>query len=115
MITAEPTVTLDAFERDTGWALKPEGACRGELCVPLPDGAVVDGRVDVRAVAGALRMPVVEDGGRGLVSIGPAVLGGRALDTAAAPDIALPDLDGNVHRLSDLRGQKVLLVAWAPY
>jgi len=27
----------------------------------------------------------------------------------------LPDLDGNEFRLSSLRGQKVLLVAWAPY
>ena len=115
MITTDPVVAVDTFERETGWALKPEGACRGELCVPLPDGAVDGDRVDVRLAASALRMPVVEDAARGLLSVGPASLGGRALDTAAAPDIALPDLDGTEHRLSDLRGQKVLLVAWAPY
>ena len=115
MITAEPVVPVDTFERETGWALKPEGACRGELCVPLPDGVASDGTVDVRAVARTLRMPVVEDEAHGLVALGPAVLGGRALDTAVAPDIALPDLGGNEHRLSDLRGQKVLIVAWAPY
>ena len=115
MITAEPVVPVVTFERDTGWALKPEGACRGELCVPLPDGAVTDGQVDVRAVAAALRMPVVEDDTRGLLALGPAVLGGRTLETAVAPEIELPGLDGRVHRLSELRGQKILLVAWAPY
>ena len=30
-------------------------------------------------------------------------------------DWVLPDLDGNEFRLSSLRGQKVVLVAWAPY
>jgi hypothetical protein len=27
----------------------------------------------------------------------------------------LPDLDGNLHRLSDYRGKKVLLSAWASW
>ena len=24
------------LERRTGWAVKPQGACKGEICVPLP-------------------------------------------------------------------------------
>ena len=31
------------------------------------------------------------------------------------PDLTLPDLDGKPFHLSSLRGQKVLLYAWAPY
>jgi peroxiredoxin len=41
--------------------------------------------------------------------------GGRPLTSAKAPDFALPDIDGTLHRLSDYLGQKVILYAWAPY
>jgi peroxiredoxin len=37
------------------------------------------------------------------------------LTTATAPDLVLPDADGNPFHLSSLRGQKVLLVAWASW
>jgi peroxiredoxin len=32
-----------------------------------------------------------------------------------APDFALPDLAGRVHRLSEHRGKKVLLIAYASW
>lgn len=115
MISTQDRVPIEEFERATGWALKAEGACRGELCVPLPEAAVHQGSVDVLAVAENLRMPVVTDQVRGVFALGPAVLAGRQLETAAAPDLVLPDLDGRDFALSSLRGQKVLLVAWAPY
>ena len=35
--------------------------------------------------------------------------------TAEAPELRLPDLDGNEFVLSSLRGQKVVIVSWAPY
>ena len=114
MITTQERVPVGEFERATGWEIKPEGACRGDLCVPLAD-AVQDGEVDVIAAAGRLRMPVVRDTARGVLALGPAVLAGRQLETAVAPELVLPDLDGREFALSSLRGQKVLLVAWAPY
>ena len=113
MILDELQVTPEHFEAGTGWALKPAGACRGEICVPLPGGG--GDLVDVSAVADRLGMPLVHDEGAGLWALGPASLEGHALPTAVAPEIELPDLDGNPFRLSSLRGQKVLLVAWAPY
>lgn len=112
MILGRLETTAEEFERGTGWALKPQGACRGQLCVPLT-GEAPGATVDVGKVAEALGMPVVEGGGA--YALGPATVGGRALATATAPDLALPDLDGRPFTLSSLRGQKVLLVAWAPW
>ena len=60
-------------------------------------------------------MAVVEHDAAGLLAFGPESLNGRALVTAQAPDVVLPDLDGNEFHLSSLRGEKVVVVAWAPY
>jgi len=101
------------FEEGTGWALKPEGACRGAVCIPLSKRA--GDVVDVAQLANDIGMPLVEERAHGLWALGPASFGSRALVSAEAPDLRLPDLTGNEFRLSSLRGQKVLLYAWAPY
>lgn len=101
------------FEAGTGWTLKPEGACQGHVCVPLsrPIGEIVD----VEEVARDMAMPLVAAPEQGLWALGPATIGSRALASAEAPELRLPDLDGQEFRLSSLHGQKVLLYAWAPY
>ena len=99
---------------ETGWLLKPEGACKGERCVPLPTEARRDGRVDVRVLGERLRMPLVHDAERGLWALGPES-GGHALVSAQAPDLVLPDLSGQPVALSSLRGRKVLIAAWASW
>lgn len=109
MILNSPRVSKDDLERRTGWAIKPEGACKGVVCVPFAS----DGEdVDMRALAGALGMPIVEDAG--LFAVGPES-GGRALTTAQAPDLELPDWKDEPFALRSLRGQKVLLLAWASW
>ena len=38
-------LSADAVREATGWELKPEGACKGDICIPLtdpPSGDVVD-------------------------------------------------------------------------
>lgn len=114
VILTSEALTAHEFHRATGWDLKAEGACKGEVCVPLPDGAVTAGIVDVGVVAERLGMPMVSEG-PGLWAIGPESVGGRALATAVAPELMLPDFAGKPFALSSLRGQKVVLVAWAPY
>lgn len=95
-----------------GFTLEPEGACKGDVCVPLPS----NGSLDVETLAAHLGMPVLHDEDNGLWSLGPPSVTGRALQTAKVPDdFALPDLDGNPFALSSLHGRKVLLVAWASW
>ena len=81
------------------------------MCVPLGDEA----RGSAGALAERLGMPVVHDEAHGLWAVGPASVTGRALATAEAPELVLPDLDGNDFALSSLRGRKVVLVAWASW
>ncbi len=106
-------IPTSEFEAGTGWSLKPEGACRGDVCIPLPQPAGAS--VDVAHVAGAIGLPLAAAPEHGLWALGPAVVGSRALASAQAPDLRLPDLDGREFRLSSLLGRKVLLYAWAPY
>jgi len=108
-------MTADEFHRLTGWELKPEGACKDERCVPLaapvPDAG---GRLDVAGLADGLHMPMAHDGTHGLWALGPES-GGRFLDSARMPDLALPDFGGQVFDVASLRGRKVLLLAWASW
>ncbi len=48
--------TLEARRR---WAIKPEGVCKGDRCVPLPTRG--DETVDVRVRAERPGMPLIED------------------------------------------------------
>lgn len=116
MIRSDLVIDAGDLEAQTGWACKPEGACKGEVCVPLPPEArTSDGRIDLEVVAPRLGMPIVRDDAHGVVAVGPATVTGRALTTAVAPEVTLPDVDGNPFKLSTLRGQKVLLAAWASW
>lgn len=108
-------VTPARFAEATGWEPKPEGLCRGEVCVPAPGSLRNDGSIDVEIAAERLGMPIVRDETHGVVAIGPATLGGRALPSAVAADPELLTRDGQPFRLSSLRGRKVLLVAWSSY
>jgi hypothetical protein len=104
------------FEARMGWSIKPQGACQGDVCVPLPDVLRADGMLEVEPLAARLGMPIVADEASGVRALGPATVGsGRALVTSEAPDIVLPDLHGAPCRIADLRPQKVVLVAWASW
>lgn len=114
MISTTPTVPLDVLARETGWEVKPQGACRGEQCVPLPEGALRDGQVELAAFAERLRRPLLHDADHGVWSLGPEG-GGRAMTSVQAPDLVLPTLTGEPFPLSALRGKKVLIAAWASW
>lgn len=104
----------------TGWKPRPEGLCRGEVCVPLPAGRegelVRDGQVNVAGLWRLLGRPVLRSAAGDAWVLG-ASAGERAaaLGSLDAPDFALPDADGRMRSLSEHRGKKVLLVTWASW
>jgi hypothetical protein len=107
----------DALLAATGWERKPEGLCRGDICVPPRDDSLdaPGGCVDLAAFAAALRRPLVLDSDHGVAALGAAADAHEDLRNTRAPEFALPDLEGRIHRLSDLRGRKVLLAAYASW
>lgn len=113
MITSSPVISRREFEIGTGWELKPEGACKGEICIPLPD---FDGdQVDIRQMAEAMGLPLVGDETHDVWALGSEATNNGTLISAEAPELVLPDRDGNEFRLSSLQGEKTVLLAWAPY
>jgi len=113
---------LDELKATTGWEIKPEGACLGDVCVPIPSGRTAEflreggARFNLAALARHLGQPVVHDDAHGVWVFGESARARRdALLSLVAPDFTLPDLEGRLHSLSDHRGRKVLLVTWASW
>ncbi len=113
-------IPLESLEAATGWVLKPEGACLGERCVPIPAGRegefVREGQFNIGALAKYLSQPILRDATHDVLAIGESAEGRAGkLRSPQAPDFTLPDLDGRMHSLSDYRGKKVFLASWASW
>ena len=108
------------LEQATGWALKPEGLCKGSVCVPVPPARAAElihgAAIDVAGIWRHMGHPVVHDR-KGETWVFGTGAGDRAsaLRSLDAPDFELPDLSGKVGRLSEHRGKKVLLATWASW
>jgi hypothetical protein len=113
-------LSADDLKRVSGWQFKPQGFCKGDVCVPVPDARksefVAAGRYNLVALANLLGQPVVTDAEHDAWCFGEAAAERkRVLTSLDAPDFSLPDLDGKMHSLSEHRGKKVLLVSWASW
>jgi hypothetical protein len=108
------------LEAGTGWSSRPEGFCRGSVCVPIPPGRerelVRGDQIDVAALWRHLGQPVAHSADGGVWVLGTAAADrAAALRSLEAPDFSLPDRTGRLHSLSEHRGKKVLLVSWASW
>jgi hypothetical protein len=111
-------VSPAALAAGLGWELKPEGLCRDAICVPLRDRANLLGPdgIELAELARLLDRPFAAEGAAGVAAIGTAAGVREARMTSLeAPDFTLPDLGGALHSLSDHRGKKRLLIAWASW
>ncbi|MBK81705.1 MAG: hypothetical protein CMQ43_12430 [Gammaproteobacteria bacterium] len=106
--------------RVNGFELKPEGACYRDMCIPMANRFLVerDGRewFDLTAFADLLEQPYVADEEARVWSFAeiPAKRESMMVD-AMAPDLEIPDRQGNVIRLADFAGKKALIVTWSSW
>ena len=110
--------------RVNGFELKPEGACLDELCVPVRQDRDSElfvtragqGWFNVTGLARRLQQAYAVDHDHRVWSLGQIpVTRTRFLNAAVAPDFELPNREGELVRLSDFRGKKVLVVTWASW
>lgn len=115
MLLDRLALSPDELHTVTGWEIKPEGACKDDICVPLEGlGAAADGTIDMVAFAERMGMPLVEDEQHALWALGPRA-GGKVLASVELPELVFADFEGNAFDVASLRGRKVLLLAWASW
>lgn len=113
-------MSASALRDATGWALKPEGLCKDDTCVPLA-ARLLEEFVDADTVNASglwteLGRPLLHDAEHTTWMLGEGAEDrSRKLESLEAPNFTLPDIDGKLHSLSDHRGKKVLLVSWASW
>lgn len=97
-----------------GFTLKPQGACREDICIPVPKSMRQGEWFQLTGFARKTSQAVVHEAG--VWSFGEIPnLRGSFLSSRIAPDFAVPDRKARVVHLSDFRGKKGLVVTWASW
>jgi hypothetical protein len=104
------------LSRINGFELKPQGACRADLCIPIPQALLRGEYFNLTAFAKNAGQPVVAEPGARVWSFGEMqALGAGFLTSRIAPDFIVPDRAGRPVHLSHFRGRKVLVITWASW
>ena len=127
-VTLQHVAPSDARQKDALWvrksdlprinefAVKPQGACRADVCVPIPKTMTRGAYFDLTAFARKVGQAVVADADTRVWSYGEIPLvTGAFVENRRAPDFIVPDRKGRPVHLADFRGKKVLLVTWASW
>jgi len=102
--------------RINGFALKPEGACRADLCIPIPPAMPRGDFFHLTAFAQRVGQRVLADSASRVWSLGEIpVVRGSFLEGRVAPDFSVPDRQGRLVSLTQFRGKNVLAVTWASW
>ena len=117
-------VSPEDFTRINGFEIKPQGACYEDMCVPVKQDAdnelfvKRDGKswLNVSKFASKIQQAFVSDQESKAWSFGMVPSSRKSfLDSAIAPDFELKDRNGDLVKLSDFRGKKVLIITWASW
>jgi len=101
--------------RINGFEVKPQGACRADICIPIPKAMLRGDYFDLTAFAKKIGQPVVADAGARVWSFGEIQALGGGLASRTAPDLVVSDRAGHPVHLSSFRGKKMLVVTWASW
>ena len=100
--------------RINDFTLKPQGACRADMCIPVPKELKSGPWFNLTGFARRLHQASVNDSV--VWSFGELpVVRGDFYRSRIAPDFAVPDRKGRIVHLSDFRGKRVLVVTWASW
>lgn len=100
--------------RINDFEVKPQGACRADMCIPIPKELKSGPWFNLSGFARRVRQAAVSDSGVWSFGEIPAVRG-DFYRSRVAPDFAVPDRKGRTVRLADFRGRKVLVLTWASW
>jgi hypothetical protein len=96
--------------------VKPQGACRADICIPIPKEMLRGDYFNLTAFAKKIGQPVVADADTQVWSFGEIqALRSSFLEGRMAPDFTVPDRAGRPVHLARLRGKKVLVTTWASW
>ncbi len=94
--------------------LKPQGACRADMCIPVAKTLKNGPWFNLTGFSRKLGQAYINDSG--VWSFGDIpVMRGSFYSSRIAPDFAVPDRKGKLVHLSDFRGKKVLVFTWASW
>jgi hypothetical protein len=128
VLYGERSVTLNNYQNNSSdlWVrksdlpkindfeVKPQGACRDDLCIPIPKDLTRGDWFNLSGFARKIGEASVSDSN--VWSFGEIpVLRGSYTNSRIAPDFAVPDRKGKIVHLSDFRGKKALVVTWASW
>ena len=114
----EFAILVSDLEVATGWVLKPEGLCKGDICYPVRNaGELSDGvNIDLASFAKFTNQSIVFDRGYEVVALGDsAPTRAESMSSLNAPDFKLPDIHGKQVSFSDFNRRKRLLLAWSSW
>jgi hypothetical protein len=122
-IGVDPAGTTDTLwirkadlPRVNGFELKPQGACRADLCIPIPKTMTRGTFFNLTAFAKKAAQPVVAEPSARVWSFGEMqALGGGLSNSRIAPDFEVLDRLGRPVHLAGFRGKKSLVITWASW